>query len=296
MEQEAGKEERRILEKYSNLLSKDEETLLRTPFEMSARSSDNFSIKKRDYTRQKISPSYYLSSQKSCVVWGVLMFVLYRHLANIRHPLPPTSLVENFATYGIFGAAVIVLLLRIKFYDEKEKSIFYTKILTLISALWLFFNMNLYFGYIAGLSLSGLLIVLCVCLYHSHKTDFALLCLAIISFFCLFAIIGKMWITVIPMGLFGVIRKIVKNFDPLKCRAADVNVYFLMSNVKGFHIIQFLGGICFLGVNLYASEWLKIPLGMQLTCWGVFLWHVMMTLIYFDAVMEYHKAIVFSEE
>jgi hypothetical protein len=132
-------------------------------------------------------------------------------------------------------------------------------------------------------------------LYYLHKTDFALLHLAIVSLFCHFAIIGKMWIAVILIGLFGIIRKIIKNFNSSKYRIADVNVYFHSSTVRGFGIIQGVGGICFLGVHVYAFQWLKIPFGMQLAFWGVFLWHLMMTIIYFDSVMEYHKEIVFSE-
>jgi hypothetical protein len=97
------------------------------------------------------------------------------------------------------------------------------------------------------------------------------------------------------MGLFGIIRKILKDFDPSKLKLRDVNVYFLLSYLKGHHIIQSVGGVCFLGVYTYASDRLNISFGMQLTFWGVFLWNLMMTAVYFDAVLEYHKEIVFSD-
>jgi hypothetical protein len=259
MAQEADRDEQRILERYGNLLNEKEKALLQVSSEAPARTSNNFSIKKQYYTRRKILPSSYLSSQKFDLLFGVLVFVIYHRLFLVENSLPPFSAAENSAAYGILGVACIVLFLRIKFYYEKEKSVFYTKILILVSALWLFFNLNMYFGHIVGLFLFALLIVPWACLYFSRKTDFALLYLTSVSLFCLFSIIGKIWITVILGGFLGIIRKIIRNFDPLQCRATDINGYFLFSYLKGFGVIQGVGGACFLGVHIYASEWLESP-------------------------------------
>jgi hypothetical protein len=243
--------------------------------------------------RQKMLPNSYLSGHRFRIFLSAAVFIVFYHLflSASGDPLPP--FMELCASYGAFIAGCIALSLRIKYYYEK-RDILYTRILILISTLWLFFNVNFYFGYPIGLFLFMLLMAPCVCLYFSHKENFALLYLIIISFFCLFAIIGKIWIAGILMVLFGITTRITKNFDPSKRGAAEVSIYFSFVVERPYGFLQG-AGTGFLFLYVYALEWIKISFPLQLTLWGIFLWNLMTTVIYFYAVLECNKEVVFSE-
>ncbi|GHS97945.1 hypothetical protein AGMMS50276_18880 [Synergistales bacterium] len=122
-----------------------------------------------------------------------------------------------------------------------------------------------------------------------------MLYLAIISFFCLFAVIGAMWIAIVLMLFFGVVIKIIQSDDSSVRFKEDISIHFLLGTRKTFGIFQGVGGVVFVYLYVYANTWIKIPLALQLMLWGVFLWHLTMTAIFYYAILECHKDIVFSE-
>jgi hypothetical protein len=124
--------------------------------------------------------------------------------------------------------------------------------------------------------------------YYSEGEALFLLYISLISFLCLFTILGKFFIAVIIIVFCNINMMSIKNFKPLKgykyieprnrskWNPQPMANYYAKSMLDPLGIFHGFGTVALIGVYLVSYKYLKLPLPFQLSVWGVCLWNLIM--------------------